>query len=130
MIATPALDTKLQRLIGATLRSGVLAASLTGVAGGAIFLALHGAQPVAFHSFAGANTPFASPLQTVHQVLAPMAEGNRGLAIAQLGILILLLTPIIRVAFSIIGFALENDRLYVAITGIVLATLMASLLLH
>jgi uncharacterized membrane protein len=44
--------------------------------------------------------------------------------------MILLLTPILRVAFSVIGFAMESDRLYVAITCIVLATLMGSLLLH
>ncbi|HEX4651290.1 MAG TPA: DUF1634 domain-containing protein [Granulicella sp.] len=130
MIATPAMDTKLQRLIGATLRSGVMAASLTGIVGGAIFLAAHGGQPVAFHTFGGANTPYASPVQTVRQALTPMADGNRGLAIAQLGILLLLLTPIIRVAFSVIGFAVENDRLYVAITCVVLATLMISLSLH
>jgi uncharacterized membrane protein len=115
MNAIPANDTKLQRLIGATLRSGVIAASLTGILGGAIFLAAHSGQQVAFHSFEGANTAYASPRQIVR---------------LQLGIMILLLTPIIRVAFSVLGFAMENDRLYVAITCVVLATLMGSLLLH
>jgi uncharacterized membrane protein len=129
MNATPTIDTKLQRLIGTTLRSGVLAASLTGIVGGAMFLAVHGGQQVAFHSFAGANTTYASPSQIVRQALAPV-NVDRGLAIAQLGIMILLLTPIIRVAFSVLGFAMENDRIYVAITCIVLATLMGSLLLH
>jgi uncharacterized membrane protein len=124
------MDTKLQRLIGTTLRSGVIAASLTGIVGGAIFLAAHGGQPVTFHSFEGTNTAYASPQQIVRQALAPIAVGDRGLAIAQLGIIMLLLTPIIRVAFSVLGFAMENDRLYVAITCIVLATLMGSLLLH
>jgi uncharacterized membrane protein len=130
MNGTPIMDTKLQRLIGATLRSGVIAASLTGIVGGAIFLVVHGGQPVTFHSFAGANPAYSSPRQIIRQALAPIGNANRGLAIAQLGIVILLLTPIIRVAFSVIGFAMEKDRLYVAITCIVLATLMASLLLH
>jgi uncharacterized membrane protein len=130
MNATPTIDTKLQRLIGATLRSGVMAASLTGIVGGAMFLAVHGGQQVTFHSFEGANTAYASPGQIVRQALVPVGNENRGLAIAQLGIMILLLTPIIRVAFSVLGFARENDRIYVAITCIVLATLVGSLLLH
>jgi uncharacterized membrane protein len=130
MNGTPAMDTKLQHLIGATLRSGVIAASLTGIAGGAIFLAAHSGQLVTFHTFEGANPAYASPRQIVRQALAPVGNTNWGLAIAQLGIMILLLTPIIRVAFSVIGFAMENDRLYVAITCIVLATLVGSLLLH
>jgi uncharacterized membrane protein len=124
------MDTKLQHLIGATLRSGVIVASLTGIVGGTIFLTVHGGQPVTFHSFEGAKTAYASPLHIVRQALAPAAAGDRGLAIAQLGIIMLLLTPIIRVAFSVIGFAMENDRLYVAITCVVLATLIGSLLLH
>jgi uncharacterized membrane protein len=130
MNAIPANDTKLQRLIGATLRSGVIAASLTGILGGAIFLAAHSGQQVAFHSFEGANTAYASPRQIVRLALSPIGHADWGLAIAQLGIMILLLTPIIRVAFSVLGFAMENDRLYVAITCVVLATLMGSLLLH
>jgi uncharacterized membrane protein len=130
MNGTPTMDTKLQHLIGATLRSGVIAASLTGIVGGATFLAVHSGQQVTFHSFEGANHAYASPRQIVRQALAPIGTADRGLAIAQLGIIILLLTPIIRVVFSVIGFAMENDRLYVAITCIVLATLMGSLLLH
>jgi uncharacterized membrane protein len=130
MSDTPTMDKKLQHLIGATLRTGVVAASLTGVVGGAIFLAAHSGQLVSFHKFEGANPAYSSPRQIVHQALTPIGNADRGLSIAQLGIIILLLTPIIRVAFSVIGFAMENDRLYVAITCIVLATLMGSLLLH
>ena len=130
MSDTPTLDTKLQHLIGATLRTGVIAASITGIVGGAIFLAAHSGQLVSFHSFEGATPAYASPRLIVRQALSPIGSTNWGLSIAQLGIMILLLTPIIRVAFSVIGFAMENHRLYVAITCIVLATLMGSLLLH
>ncbi len=49
-------------------------------------------------------------------------------AIAQLGLLVLLATPIVRVLTSLIAFALERDRLYVVLTGIVLAILLASAL--
>jgi uncharacterized membrane protein len=50
------------------------------------------------------------------------------LAISQLGLLVLLATPVARVAASVIGFALEGDRLYTAITLTVLAILLVSIL--
>lgn len=49
-------------------------------------------------------------------------------AIAQLGLLVLVATPIMRVIASLVGFALERDRLHVAITVVVLAILLASAL--
>jgi uncharacterized membrane protein len=61
-----------------------------------------------------------------------MAEGLRAArpqAIAQLGLLVLVATPIVRVLTSLVAFALERDRLYVAITAIVLGILLASALL-
>jgi uncharacterized membrane protein len=51
------------------------------------------------------------------------------LAIAQLGLLVLLATPVARVAASVVGFASEGDRLYAAITATVLAILVASIFL-
>jgi len=50
-------------------------------------------------------------------------------AITQLGLALLLATPVARVAASVVGFALENDRLYVAITLLVLAILLGSMFL-
>ncbi len=51
----------------------------------------------------------------------------RPIALAQAGLLVLLATPVVRVAASVVAFALEGDRLYVAITAVVLAILLASL---
>ena len=50
------------------------------------------------------------------------------LAVSQLGLLVLLATPVTRVAASVLGFALERDRLYTAITLAVLAILLTSIL--
>ncbi|RZU43337.1 DUF1634 domain-containing protein [Edaphobacter modestus] len=125
-------DKQLQRLISLTLRTGVLVAVLVGVLGGTVFLHSHRSDPVSFQTFVGAKSLFASPSRTVQQAFHPqtMDTENRGLAIAQVGIICLLLTPIIRVALSIVGFALEHDRVYVVITAVVLATLTCSMLLH
>jgi uncharacterized membrane protein len=49
-----------------------------------------------------------------------------GQAIIVLGLIVLILTPIIRVAVSIIAFAREGDRVYVAITTVVFLLLLLS----
>ena len=51
------------------------------------------------------------------------------LAMSQLGLLVLLATPVARVATSVVGFALERDRLYTAITVAVLLILLTSIFL-
>jgi uncharacterized membrane protein len=53
----------------------------------------------------------------------------RPFAIAQLGLLVLLATPVLRVATSVIAFAIEGDRLYALISGLVLAVLLTSIFL-
>lgn len=59
-----------------------------------------------------------------------MLDGLRALrpqAIAQLGLLTLILTPMTRVAASLVLFALERDRTYVVISAVVLTILLAGL---
>ena len=51
----------------------------------------------------------------------------RPIALAQAGLLVLVATPVTRVLASVVGFALEGDRAYVAITMIVLGILLLSL---
>ncbi len=125
----PVDQTKLQRVISTTLRSGVTVAAAIGVCGGLLHLTTEGAQQINFHVFEGAGSPYAS-IPGILQALAGSYHAERGLAVVQVGILVLLLTPILRVALSIVGFAMEKDRMYVLITSVVLMTLMASVLLH
>jgi uncharacterized membrane protein len=55
----------------------------------------------------------------------------RPIGLAQAGLLVLIATPVMRVAASVVGFVLEGDRLYAGITLIVLAVLLTSLfILH
>lgn len=63
---------------------------------------------------------------TVSNVFAQIGEA-RGQAIVMLGLLLLIATPVARVAFSIVAFAIERDRLYVVITAVVLVLLLVSL---
>lgn len=75
-----------------------------------------------------ANPAIAQPALFPHSlpaVLTGLAHAD-GLAIIAFGLLILLATPVIRVAVSIVAFALEGDRRYVAITTLVLFILIVS----
>lgn len=49
------------------------------------------------------------------------------LGVIQLGLLLLVATPIARVALSLVAFMRQRDRRYVLITAIVLAILLFSL---
>lgn len=51
----------------------------------------------------------------------------RPIALAQAGLVVLIATPVLRVAASVVAFAVEEDRLYAAITLIVLGILLVSL---
>jgi uncharacterized membrane protein len=61
-------------------------------------------------------------------VISSALSGNPKGIIAS-GLLILLLTPVVRVAVSILAFAVERDWRYVVITFIVLAILIISFIL-
>lgn len=49
-----------------------------------------------------------------------------GMAIIQLGILMLILTPLMRIIFALIGYLKEKDYVYVVISSIVLAIMAVS----
>jgi len=53
----------------------------------------------------------------------------RGLSIVTLGLLLLIITPVVRVAVSIFAFVYERDRTFVIITSIVLILLLLSFFL-
>jgi uncharacterized membrane protein len=122
---TPWDDRKIEIIIGNLLRAGVLLAAAVVLAGGLLFLVRHGHSRPEYHVFRGEP----GDLRTVSGVLRDTLHGE-GRGLIQLGLLLLLATPIARVAFSAAAFALQRDRLYVLITLLVLAILLFSLSGH
>ncbi|BEV03894.1 MULTISPECIES: DUF1634 domain-containing protein [Chryseobacterium] len=51
---------------------------------------------------------------------------GEGMAIIQLGILLLVFTPLMRIIFALIGYLKEKDYIYVVISSIVLAIMAIS----
>ena len=115
-------DQRIENIIAHLLRAGVLTAALVVIGGAIPYLAFHPRARVDYRTFH--NVPAA--LKTVHGVLPAAFSGN-ALAIMQLGLLLLIATPIARVTFSAFAFAKEGDRMYVLFTLIVLAVLLYSL---
>ena len=109
--------------LGRILRVGVAVAASIITCGGAAYLWRRGAAPTDYQTFRGEPASF----RTVHGILSSAGSGS-GRGLIQLGLLVLIVTPIARVAASIVGFAHERDWLYVAITLSVLMLLGFSLL--
>jgi uncharacterized membrane protein len=116
-------DPYVEELIGSLLQTGVILASAVVLFGGSIYLVRHGLAAPQYHVFVGEPTD----LRTISGIVRD-ALNLRGRGIIQLGLLLLIATPIARVAFSVAAFAIQRDRLYVAITLIVLAILLYSMM--
>lgn len=78
--------------------------------------------------FVGGGTDTQPPAQTLADVAQGVLAGSP-LATIMLGLLVLLVTPVLRVLVSIAAFALEHDWRYVAITTLVLVILAISFVL-
>lgn len=108
-------------LLSQVLRYGVLVSAATIALGVALFIAQGSARAVLFAPV-GAALQRSDP-QTLHAVL----DGVRSLqpaAVTDLGLLLLLVTPVVSVGIAVLAFARLRDWLYVAIAGFVFVMLM------
>ncbi len=122
-MAPPAVsDEAVEHTLSRLLQLGVLASACVVLAGGVLYLIEHGAEPPHHETFTGEPTD----LTHVFGIVKAAAAG-RGRGLIQLGLLILIATPVSRVAFALYAFARQRDRTYVVITAFVLALLIASL---
>jgi uncharacterized membrane protein len=115
-------DEQIDRIISILLRSGVLISALVVLTGGILYLVRYGAALPQYAVFRGEPPDLRSLSGIVKDVLAFKSRG-----LIQFGLLLLVATPVARVAFSIFAFALQRDRTYVIITLIVLGVLLYSL---
>jgi uncharacterized membrane protein len=115
-------DVQMESLLGQLLRVGVLLAGAVVAIGGTVYLCRHGMESPNYGVFHGEPADLRSIGGIVRDTL-----NFRGRGIVQLGLVMLIATPIARVAFSVYAFARERDYTYVAITLIVFGLLMYSL---
>ncbi|MBG1241177.1 DUF1634 domain-containing protein [Nostoc sp. NZL] len=122
-------DQQLKYLLSNFLKYGVLIASSVVLLGGILYLIHHGAEPAGYHFFQGEPSEFSSPVGVVKAVLSGSDAygGLRLRGIIQLGLLLLIATPIVRVFISLLAFLLQREYIYVIVTLLVLSSLIYSL---
>jgi uncharacterized membrane protein len=116
-------DYQIEIVVGKLLRTGVISAASVVAVGGLIYLWRHGLAHPDYNVFRGEP----ADLRNLGGIWKD-AISFRGRGIIQLGLVLLIATPIARVAFSVYGFARERDYQYVFITLIVLGLLAYSLI--
>ena len=116
-----ARDADVARAAGVTLRIGVIIAAVLTAIGGVMLLLQGPSTPADYRVFQGEP----AELTSVHTAVAG-AWHLHGAAIAQLGLIVLVATPIMRVLVTLVAFVKQRDRLYVGLTGIVFAILLFS----
>ncbi|MDR2230294.1 MAG: DUF1634 domain-containing protein [Flavobacteriaceae bacterium] len=116
-------DQDIQLLVGKILRMGVTIASITVLAGGIMYLINHGGEALPdYRHFIGegkSNTTLSGIVSGAFHLQAAQ--------LIQLGVVFLVATPVFRVFFSLIGFTMEKDKLYIIITLIVLGVIFFSI---
>jgi uncharacterized membrane protein len=115
-------EERIEQIMAMLLRGGVLLAAAVVLAGGTLYLWRHGREYPDYAIFHGVPDELKHPAS-----IATGVVNGGGRALIQLGLLLLIATPVARVAFSVVAFARESDRTYVVITLILLTALIYSL---
>ncbi len=114
------------RTVVSTVLIGGVAISAALIAAGFLLALGIGWQGTLIGGKGGAAVGLSAPSTDYSNLVARLVH-LQPLAISQLGLLVLLATPVSRVAASVVGFALERDRLYTVFTLAVLAILLISI---
>lgn len=102
--------TSVERTVSIALRTGVVLAALIAGAGGVAYLVVHGSEPASF-----AAPPMVHRLGPSERLIA-------------LGVLVMIATPVVRVAVLAIAFARQRDAMFMCLSTLVLSVLLAALL--
>lgn len=112
-----------QTIIGNLLRYGVWISLSVAFIGGIVYLMNHGSQIEDYSVFKEND-------RNIFEVIAAIYDGaiqGDGASLIFTGIILLFLTPVLRVLLSLFSFLLEKDYLYVGITLIVILIIIISI---
>src|SRR5665213_695640 len=111
-------DREMEREMGSFLRTGVTVASGIMLLGAVLYLLRHGAEVESYRVFHAEPAALESIGGVFREVRAGSARG-----IIQLGVLAMIATPVMRVAFAVYGFARQRQWAFVSISLTVLGLL-------
>jgi uncharacterized membrane protein len=118
-------DDALEGVMSRILRIGVIAAASLVAAGGLVYLLRVGSQSPHYGSFSVAARSLRDPVTILRD-----AFRGQSTALIELGLIVLVLTPVARVVFALLAFLRLRDRLYVLFSAVVLTVLIFSLTGH
>jgi uncharacterized membrane protein len=112
-------DRRMEMVMGRLLQVGVLLASFVMLIGGILYIRAHHGEMPDYRVFSS------EPQRLRHfaGVTGGIKVGDPA-AIIQLAVMLLIATPVARVAFALIAFLTERDKLYIVISSAVLAVLL------
>lgn len=116
---------RVEVLISVLLRVGVVTSLVIVVAGTILTFVAHPRYLSSHAPLDGLIGEDARFPHTPQAVLTGVRHGN-GPAVVTAGLLVLIATPVVRVAVSIFAFVYQRDRTFVVITSVVFVLLLAS----
>lgn len=118
-------DEQIQTALAKLMISGVVISAAIILAGLIWFTVTNPAQKPGDHIFAGEPKYFENPVSMIKRAFDDGAFGERR-SVVMIGVVLLLINPLMRVAFAVLGFTAQKDHLYTAISLIVLVVLIVS----
>lgn len=115
-------EKRVEHALAHLLRAGVLASAVLVAGGGGVYIARHGTEPADYRVFHGEP----SELRNLSGIVSTARE-IRGRGLIQLGLVVLLATPVARVLLSLVAFTMQRDFFYVGVTAFVSAVLSYSI---
>jgi len=117
-------DEQVEQWMGRVLQIGVALAALIVFIGGVVYLVHQAGERPDYGNFHDV-VPW---LKTASGTIQAAIDGH-GRALIQLGVLMMIATPVMRVVFAVFAFAQEQDWLYTGVSCLILAILAYSLFL-
>lgn len=118
-------DAQIQNSLAKLMLGGTLLAASIIAAGLIWYLSAHPGDPPGDHIYSGEPKYFENLSSMVRRAFDLKEIGHRR-SVIMIGIVLLLLNPLVRVAFAAVGFSLQRDRLYAGISLLVLLILLLS----
>ena len=118
---------QMESLVRRVLQAGLLASMVLVLVGMLLFGAVHPSRLTSPESLPALVDPGAKFSHTLGDVASATSDLSAEGIIAA-GLLVLIATPVLRVALSVVGFAFQRDWVYVGLTVLVLLVLLGSFL--
>jgi len=122
-----ARNVSFEDIIGWTLRIGVLISAAFIIFGVALIYIHRGAGAYSFRDLVISRSPVNTSILPVSYINMRSVSSLNGLAFVLIGLIVLMVTPVLRVAIGIAQFAYERNWLYTVITAIVFLNLMLAI---